>query len=299
MAKLGYTWYPKDWTNDEEVFELNLQQRGLYRELIDLGMQNDNKTVVKLSVWSRRWDISKDELQNELDVLISLNLIQINENNLFIESCEKRLVFVRSGGKGGSKSKPPTKGNQKATTKPKANQSKSEIEIKKEIKIKRESIINDLPWIKDICEKKKLDEYYLKIDLEKFLNDAELKKKLNKPIGEIQDHFINWLNIILEKGKNTAAGQKKSTKKVLNSNPEILYSKISDPKDWFESIKKTYDKTNAPPLIADWTLCFWHIEFNKIIDIKNKKIVKILKDKTLSKNERNKKIVTSYFEGKL
>mgnify|MGYP000521508741 CR=1 FL=1 len=35
MAKLGYTWYPKDWGNSDSVFELSLSERGLYREFID------------------------------------------------------------------------------------------------------------------------------------------------------------------------------------------------------------------------------------------------------------------------
>jgi len=63
MAKLGYTWYPKDWGNSESVFELNLSERGLYRELIDLAMLNDNKTDIKLEVWSRKFAISVDELK--------------------------------------------------------------------------------------------------------------------------------------------------------------------------------------------------------------------------------------------
>ena len=44
MAKLGYTWYPKDWGNSDSVFELSLCERGLYREFIDFAMLNDNKT---------------------------------------------------------------------------------------------------------------------------------------------------------------------------------------------------------------------------------------------------------------
>ena len=64
MSKLGYTWYPKDWNNSEAVFELTLQQRGLYRELIDLAMLNDNKIIIKSSVWVRKWNIPQKDLNN-------------------------------------------------------------------------------------------------------------------------------------------------------------------------------------------------------------------------------------------
>ena len=78
MAKLGYTWYPKDWGNSESVFELNLSERGLYRELIDLAMLNDNKTEVKLDVWCRKFCIDLDALKSILGKLSILNLIEIN-----------------------------------------------------------------------------------------------------------------------------------------------------------------------------------------------------------------------------
>ena len=81
MAKLGYTWYPKDWGNSESVFELNLSERGLYRELIDLAMLNDNKTEVKLEVWCRKFCIDLDALKSILGKLSILNLIEINGEN--------------------------------------------------------------------------------------------------------------------------------------------------------------------------------------------------------------------------
>ena len=77
MAKLGYTWYPKDWGNSEAVFELNLTQRGLYRELIDLAMLNDNKTEINSPVWCRKWNIEHEQLWDILEFLLKLKLIEI------------------------------------------------------------------------------------------------------------------------------------------------------------------------------------------------------------------------------
>ena len=100
MAKLGYTWYPKDWGNSDSVFELSLSERGLYREFIDFAMLNDNKTELKKDVWIRKFSVSINELNLILDKLLFLNLIKINENILFIPSCENRLNLSRGGKKG-------------------------------------------------------------------------------------------------------------------------------------------------------------------------------------------------------
>ena len=97
MSKLGYTWYPKDWGNSEAVFELNLSERGLYRELIDMAMMNDNKTIINNKVWSRKFCCSIEELNKILKSLELLGLIQIDfdgSNELFIPSCEARLNLL-------------------------------------------------------------------------------------------------------------------------------------------------------------------------------------------------------------
>lgn len=108
-SKLGYTWYPKDWGNSESVFELTLSERGMYRELIDLAMLNDNKTEIKKSVWIRKFGVDLNDLNAILNTLISLHLIIIDEDLLFIPSCENRLNLVRGGKKGGAKNKPTPK----------------------------------------------------------------------------------------------------------------------------------------------------------------------------------------------
>lgn len=148
MAKLGYTWYPKDWGNSESVFELNLSERGLYREFIDLAMLNDNKTEVKIDVWSRKFSASILEINTILSNLIRLNLIEINDNILFIPSCESRLNLVRGGSNGGKKSKPilkptpkPFESLEEKNEKPTPKQRERETKIeKKEKEIKIEEV---------------------------------------------------------------------------------------------------------------------------------------------------------------
>jgi hypothetical protein len=144
MAKLGYTWYPKDWGNSESVFEMTLSERGLYRELIDLAMLNNNETEIKHDVWSRKYAISVDELQLILEKLVSLNVIKINGSNLFIPSCEARLNLSR-GGKTSKPNETSLKNLLKPTSEPISEpiskQREREIEIESKKKVKENNIV--------------------------------------------------------------------------------------------------------------------------------------------------------------
>ena len=201
MSKLGYTWYPKDWGNSEAVFELTLAERGLYRELIDMAMLNDNKTVVNYKVWCRKFDVEEKELELLIEHLMVLELINYNGEDIFVPSCEARLNLVRGGKKGGKKSrknKPTPKpfvslGENK--DKPTPNQKKLKG---KENKVKQE-ILNSTSWIEQICMKKKLDFNICVTYLSDFLDTLELQGEIDKGEIEIKRHFINWLNIELRK----------------------------------------------------------------------------------------------------
>jgi len=169
MTKLGYTWYPKDWTNSEKVFELSLSDRGLYRELIDLAMQNDNKTEIKLSVWRRKWGASERKLKAILDKLLTLELIEVNGNELFIPSCEARLNLRRGGKKGGESSKP----TPKHIPKPTPNQRERERERERESKIEIENIPAFSVFKKYAIEKKSdVDTEHLKLKYDAWIQNG-------------------------------------------------------------------------------------------------------------------------------
>ena len=181
MGKLGYTWYPKDWGNSEAVFELDLQQRGLYRELIDLAMLNDNKIICNYSVWARKWCIDEDDMFIILDKLSSLNLINYTINEcpktndfIFIPSCESRLKLSRAGKKGGEKSK-----KNKPSVKPSVKPLVSLLEK------------NDKPTFNQIESKVK----------EKEKESVSVEKKAFTP-----EEFLKWFNSarkrLLEKPSN-------------------------------------------------------------------------------------------------
>lgn len=157
MAKLGYTWYPKDWGNSENVFELTLIERGLYRELIDMAMLNDNKTEINMKVWARKFGSTEDEIESILITLETLDLIVCTDINLFIPSCESRLQFVRAGSNGGKKSKPNTKHNTKPDIKPiesldEKNDKPTVKQIEKKIKRKEKEIESNIPLFADFLD---------------------------------------------------------------------------------------------------------------------------------------------------
>ncbi len=189
MSKLGYTFYPKDWQTDDDIFELTLEERGFYRELIDLAMLNDNKTKSNVNIWSRKFNASKDVILSILKRLLELDLIEYNDDTLFIPSCEKRLKLVR-GGRNGGKKKPNAKPNAKPNVKPNVKQ----IEIEIENKVLLQNCLNNKNWLNLISKNNNLTIDKLKTQLIKFENDLKLKDDEKGNMKEFKSHFINWLN---------------------------------------------------------------------------------------------------------
>lgn len=97
MAKRSYTWYPQDWATDSAVFNLNLEQRGLYRELIDLVMLHEGKVQIDAGAWARRFNCDSDSIYRLLVELEHQDLIYIEDSYVVIPSCEKRLLAIEKG----------------------------------------------------------------------------------------------------------------------------------------------------------------------------------------------------------
>ena len=109
----NYTWYPYDWMSSEKVFDLTLVQRGLYRELIDLCMTEDNKVKINFNGWARKYNSSVEEIVCILPILEELDLIIVEDDYLSIPSCENRLNKITTARENGSKGGAP-KGNSNA-----------------------------------------------------------------------------------------------------------------------------------------------------------------------------------------
>lgn len=210
MSKLGYTWYPKDWGNSESVFELTLIERGLYRELIDMAMLNDNKTIYNAKLWARKFGSNEDEIEAILITLKDFKLIDISKNILFVPSCESRLNLVRGGSKGGKKSKPISKPMPKPfesllekNTKPIAKQRETKIEkeIEKEIEIKENIINNSLfvfecknsnQWLEVTAMQNKINTEIVILFIDNFENHLIQMQEQKTTLKEYKEHFTHW-----------------------------------------------------------------------------------------------------------
>lgn len=198
MAKLGYTWYPKDWGNSESVFELNLSERGMYRELIDLAMLNDNKTEINKDVWCRKFCVNLEDLNLILSRLVILKLITLNDKLLFIPSCESRLNLVRGGSKGGKTSKPTSKPISKPfgsldekNEKPTSNQKKLKG---KETKEKENNTTTPFSFFNSLIH----------LGIEKQLVNDFLSNRKTKKLTNTQSAFNGLLKEIEKSGKTPA-----------------------------------------------------------------------------------------------
>ena len=210
MAKQGYTFYPKDWGNSESVFELNLSERGLYREFIDLAMLNDNCTEIKKSVWCRKFAVSIDELESILSKLLELKLIEYRENILFVPSCETRLQLVRGG-----KTSKPTKealenlSNKKPITEPMSEPITEQIEIETKIETKTitsnqiieidvavAECLKDENWKSEVERIYKVDRAKIQFALAEFKSHC-ITTKEDKPrsLKKFCQHFTNWVRV--------------------------------------------------------------------------------------------------------
>jgi hypothetical protein len=141
-------------------------------------MLNDNKTEVKISIWSRKFGENPEKIQEILSKLEELSLIKITHKRLFIPSCEPRLQLKRGGSNGGKKSKPNSKPIDKPILKPTPNQ----IEIEKEIKKKSE-------FKNRVCKHYSIsyDEFDRQVDVFSISND------MDRELKDVQKHFFNWL----------------------------------------------------------------------------------------------------------
>jgi hypothetical protein len=101
--KLGYTFYPKDWQYDADVLELSIEERFVYRELIDRAFLNNNNVNVSAKVWGSLWQTNARRVGNILETLKVKGLIHIDSlgQTLSVPSVEKRLYGKRNGSLGG------------------------------------------------------------------------------------------------------------------------------------------------------------------------------------------------------
>lgn len=189
MAKLGYTWYAKDWRANMDVSELTLQEKGFYRELIDeCFIKNSSKIQINERTFCRLHGINSRTFTKVLRKLHESLLIVIenfDETIVYIPSTSKRLGVIESASEGGKKSR-------KKVTKFKEN-----IKEKSKEKVK-EKILNSQSWIESFCMNKKIRKATGMKYLNTFLDDLELKDDLDKGEREIKSHFINWLSIQLK-----------------------------------------------------------------------------------------------------
>jgi hypothetical protein len=135
MARLGYTFYPKDWRSSMNVSQLNLQERGFYRELIDeCFIQNSFKIKINCKSFTRIHQLNSRSFARLLAKLHESLLIvcpnfdqTLPEVEILIPSVSHRLGVIKDASNGG-------KGKALNTQKSSAKENIKEKEKEKESK---------------------------------------------------------------------------------------------------------------------------------------------------------------------
>ena len=96
MGKLGYTWWPKDWAASQKVQSLDIIERGVYRELIDLVMDHEEPIKPNIKLWSRLWRIDESKLIEVLSLLGEIGATENTDGCIWIPSVEQRLSKTKS-----------------------------------------------------------------------------------------------------------------------------------------------------------------------------------------------------------
>jgi hypothetical protein len=134
-TKLGYTFYPKDFISDPDVMMMNPNERGIYRDLIDLAYMNDNEIKYTLTQLAKYCNATEKEVEQ----ILLLKGKQVGKI-WTIPSCNKRMVKILSnrdnGGKGGRPKKPKQNPNDNPTNNLSETQTERQIEIESKIKEK-------------------------------------------------------------------------------------------------------------------------------------------------------------------
>ena len=98
MAKLGYTFYPKDFISDPDVMFMSAAERGVYRDLIDLAYMNDNMIPYSIEMLVKYTNSDIETVERVLSKKGSEN-----DGFFSIPSCEKRIDLINRNKENGSK----------------------------------------------------------------------------------------------------------------------------------------------------------------------------------------------------
>lgn len=109
MAKLGYTFYPKDWRSSMNVSQLTLQEKGFYRELIDeCFIQSSSKILINCKTFTRINQLNVRSFARLLAKLHESLLIvcpnfdqTLTEVEILIPSVSHRLGVIKDASNGG------------------------------------------------------------------------------------------------------------------------------------------------------------------------------------------------------
>lgn len=137
MSKLGYTFYPKDFISDPDVMMMTPEERGIYRDLIDLAYMSQNKIKYNLFQLAKYCNSTEDKIAE----VLSLKGCKKGEF-WTIPSCNKRImkatVSKENGQKGGRPKKPKKNPEQNLNITQSERQIEKEREIENKIEIKKE-----------------------------------------------------------------------------------------------------------------------------------------------------------------
>ena len=125
--RLGYTFYPKDFSSDPEVMMMTPSERGIYRDLIDLAYLNNNAIKYSFVQLAKYTNSTEQEVEEVL-----LKKGKKVGNNWTIPSCNKRIAKAMANRENGKRGGRPKKTKQNPTYNPTETQTERQRESEEE-----------------------------------------------------------------------------------------------------------------------------------------------------------------------
>jgi uncharacterized protein YdaU (DUF1376 family) len=218
--------YVQDVLTDEKLVECSAASIGIYIFIMCVMHKSKEYGTILLKQKDKQTPIQSTNFALKLVKHLPFTFEQIEkaieelheEEVLIMEGdrlIQKRMVKdnaisvsrSKAGAKGGKKTQEKgkfAKANEEAKDEASSeNENESENESKNIIERNKQEISSSHIWIDQIAMKKKLEHHEVDNYLLQFIDDLELKGEMDKPLKDIKQHFVNWLNIKLKESKGT------------------------------------------------------------------------------------------------
>jgi len=184
----AFLFYPNDWAGG--TMGMTFEEKGAYMELLIMQFNHEQFTEAQaklvLSICSASaWEKTKHKFESDGVYYW---------NRRLREEITKRKKFSESRRMNASSKKKPEASAEHMHEHMENENEDIDIKKKGEYEGKKTKWLSNQVWMESFCMQNSLTLEEAKSRVEKFLGDLFLKNDINKSVGQMQSHFVSWMN---------------------------------------------------------------------------------------------------------